>query len=78
MQKVNAKENSVKLVKHKPKRDCERLGKGRRRRSSKRFINQLAKVCCQKNECEKTTWNANQSLAFIDSSSLVKRPLEEL
>lgn len=28
MQKVNAKENSVKLVKHKPKRDCERLGDG--------------------------------------------------
>ena len=57
----------------KPENFGKLFGKGRRiRRSSKKFRNQIRKVCSQKkNNCT----NANQSLAFIDSSSLVNKTI---
>jgi len=55
------------------------LAKGRRKRSSKRHRNQCGKIACVKNELEKIdVLNAKQSIAFIDSSCLVKRTIRRV
>ena len=59
----------MKIKREKKKKTQKAFGKGRRRRSSKRFKDCKGCKCCS---------NANQGLAFIDSSSLVKRTIRRV